>query len=123
VLLDNGGDPTLSDCTDSSPIEAAITRGDIPIIRAFIEKMGIDGKDSYGNTPLHLAAKQGLTSIIEYLMSQGADNTIKNNNGRTAAQEAQLSGHVHAATLAGRVNVANLFSNTLSKIYTFLGGS
>ena len=36
-----------------------------------------------GLTALHLAAKSGLTSVIEVLLSHGADINLKKSNGET----------------------------------------
>lgn len=42
-----------------------------------------------GETPLHLAAKKGLVSIIQLLLEYGADQTIKNSSGKTPLEVAK----------------------------------
>ncbi len=42
----------------------------------------INAKDAEGNTPLHIAAKKGYASKVQYLLSRGANPAIKNNQGQ-----------------------------------------
>ena len=42
-----------------------------------------------GNTPLHDACSRGKIECIKLLLSNGADTTIKNNEGKEAAEEVQ----------------------------------
>lgn len=46
----------------------------------------LDRPDVFGDTPLHLAAKQGSIVAVRTLLAAGADPTIRNNNGHTAEQ-------------------------------------
>lgn len=46
----------------------------------------LDRPDVFGDTPLHLAAKQGSIVAVRSLLAAGADPTIRNNNGYTAEQ-------------------------------------
>lgn len=48
-------------------------------------------RDKEGNTPLMVAARAGLVSIVERLIKAGADATLKNNQGYTALQIVQSS--------------------------------
>ncbi|KRX09924.1 Ankyrin repeat-containing domain [Pseudocohnilembus persalinus] len=50
-------------------------------------------------TPLHCAAYQGNMSLIEYLISQGADVSTKCKNGMTALDMAIQKGHKHLKEL------------------------
>lgn len=42
-------------------------------------------KDNDGNTPLHLAAMNGNTGIVQTLLEKGANTNAKNNRGKTAS--------------------------------------
>ena len=42
-----------------------------------------------GNTSLHYASKEGHVDIVQCLLSEGADSTIKNNNGQTSLEVCQ----------------------------------
>ncbi len=42
-------------------------------------------QDSHGFTPLHIAARRGLTQITTMLISRGSNTEIKDFSGKTAA--------------------------------------
>ena len=46
----------------------------------------INSVNNSGNTALHFCAKYGLTSLSRYLISKGADPTIRNNEGRLCSE-------------------------------------
>jgi ankyrin repeat protein len=46
-----------------------------------------------GWVPLHLAAIGGHRSLSEYLLNEGADISIKDKSGRSAAKLAEIFGH------------------------------
>ena len=46
-----------------------------------------------GHTPLHHAAYDGYNEIVELLIAKGADINPKNNQGKTALDEAIEKGH------------------------------
>lgn len=45
---------------------------------------GTDGRDEDGRTPLMLASRHHHDDVVEYLLSRGADASLRDNNGRTA---------------------------------------
>lgn len=51
---------------------------------ANINALSKNSLNDMGNTPLHLAARQGNTSAIQFLIQRGADPSIKNNKGQIA---------------------------------------
>ncbi len=58
----------------------------------------LDIQDNEGNTPLHLAVRNGNDLILQALLAHGADINAYNNNGDTA---------LHVAIRAGRTTVAS----------------
>ena len=44
----------------------------------------LDLKDNKGNTPLHLAAQKGCTSVVRILLEKGANPEIRNHDNKTA---------------------------------------
>lgn len=64
----------------------------------------INFQDEYGNTPLIIAAHNGLMSIVEELVKNNADQGIKDKQGCTALMAANLNGKTEVAEfLSGRV--------------------
>jgi ankyrin repeat protein len=45
-----------------------------------------------GNTALQFAAMSGHTEIVELLLENGADKSLKDNRGMTALQQAEMKG-------------------------------
>lgn len=51
----------------------------------------ISSRDAHGNTPLHLAAMDGDTDLVEFLLFKKADTTLTNTSGLTPLQEALIN--------------------------------
>ena len=68
----------------ADPIHDAARNGDLAGVQAELEK-GVDvdeGDDSWpGMTPLHYAADEGHTEVVELLIANGADVNAKDENG------------------------------------------
>ncbi|KAJ7169787.1 ankyrin repeat-containing domain protein [Mycena filopes] len=52
-----------------------------------------NARDNFGYTALHLAADRGHLPIVTFLLENGADRTIKDEDDLTAAELAQAAGH------------------------------
>ncbi|KAL1915386.1 uncharacterized protein VTP21DRAFT_6844 [Calcarisporiella thermophila] len=76
--------------------QAAAT-GDISYIQAHTNE--INAKNEKGWTPLMFAARYGQIPVIEALINLGADSSVRNNEGKTAAQLSAFWGHNEAASL------------------------
>ncbi len=65
----------------------------IQLVRRVIEKNNavISMKNADKDTALHIAAKKGFKNIVEYLLKQGADRTIKNKANITPIAEASTN--------------------------------
>jgi len=55
--------------------------------------VNLDARDEFGYTPLHLAADRGHLSVVRFLLENGADRTIKDEDDLSAAELAQAAGH------------------------------
>ncbi|KAJ7293485.1 ankyrin repeat-containing domain protein [Mycena rebaudengoi] len=53
----------------------------------------LNARDPFGYTPLHLAADRGNLSIVEFLLVNGADRSIKDEDEMLAVELAQAAGH------------------------------
>ncbi len=74
-----------------SPLNVAISKGDIESVKKFIE-YGVDvNEESNGMTPLMVAARYNKVDIIKILIANGARVNVKNENGFTALKYAELS--------------------------------
>lgn len=105
VLLENGADP-YTDISSNEPIVFKVAQN-LPIngsistsIKAFysndvatditrivnllIDKNSIDEKGYNGNTILMYASEHGKLSLVEYLLSEGANKLVENYQGKTA---------------------------------------
>jgi len=59
----------------------------------------INSRDSFGFTPLHLAADRGHPQIIKRLLHLGADPDIQDPDRQTALQLAQIAEQAETALL------------------------
>ena len=75
----------------STPLCTAISKGDINIVKKFVEYGADVNEKSNDMTPLMMAARYNQVEILEFLISKGADLNRKNDNGFTALKYASLS--------------------------------
>ena len=79
-----------------TPLLGAIITGDMDLVRTALQEHPEHLNTAYvqnGNTPLHVAALNGQTEIVRFLLEQpGIDKTLKNKDGKTAFDLAQEKG-------------------------------
>ncbi|MBC2839043.1 ankyrin repeat domain-containing protein [Robiginitalea sp. SC105] len=74
-----------------SPFCKAIMQGDMATVEKMIQ-LGEDvNRKSLGKTPVIFAARYNQPEILEMLLDNGADPTIRCDNGYTALKHAELS--------------------------------
>lgn len=72
----------------------AVVFGDLESIKMYWQNdINVNYQEKRGATMLMLAAYYGFEDIVEYLMSKGADLSLKNTEGQTAMEIAQQNGH------------------------------
>ncbi|QXI44697.1 ankyrin repeat domain-containing protein [Pseudomonas wayambapalatensis] len=98
VLLAHGADPLIANDNDQLPIAGAAFKGDLAMIRLFIEHgVPVDAAAGDGRTALMLAAMFNRSEILDYLLAQGADPARQDARGATALVAAQTMGASEAA--------------------------
>ena len=99
----------LDDCSDSA-LHWAAYKGNLQTA-ALLHYLGLpaDSADSYGSTPLHLAAARNAPQVIEYLIDESSSSIdrlvqIKDAKGRTPMDVARERGNEMAVRLLKKVN-------------------
>ena len=62
-------------------------------------KVHVDTKNNYGNTPLHQAAINGHSDVVQHLLDRGAGIDTKDNDGVTPLRLAEGKGHADVVAL------------------------
>ena len=79
------------------PHHVAVKTGKVATLKLLLDAgAGIDDRTAVGSTPLMLAASRGDVKVIKYLLSRGADPTLRAlppYTARTAAQTARKRKH------------------------------
>lgn len=82
-----------------TPLSVAISKGDIEIVKKFIEYGADVNQISEDMTPLMVAARYNKVEIIKILIANGARVNEKNEKGYTAIKYAEFSGAADAVAL------------------------
>lgn len=94
ILLEAGADANLRGSLDYPPLHYAVEQGNIASSRLLV-KYGADvNADTYGTTPLMLAAKLGKQRIYRILLEANANTNARDCTGKTTAE---LSGKMDAS--------------------------
>ena len=96
ALIDCGcdRDPIVSTQVEAQ-IKAGVNRENARrnvIYSTGLQWKGVNAVNHDGKTPLHLAARQGRAAVIEYLLTNGADEKIQDNAGDTPREHAKFYG-------------------------------
>ncbi|WP_348797403.1 ankyrin repeat domain-containing protein [Flavobacterium adhaerens] len=82
---------------DISPLNIAISKGDIVSVKKFLDYGSDVNEKSNGLTPLMYAARYNKVEIIKLLLSKGARLNEKDEKGFTALKHAEISNATEAA--------------------------
>ena len=85
LLDEEGVDPEMRDWAGNTILIIACQNGLKNMLKAILQRGGImDTANDKGNTGLHFASAYGYAETLgEYLISKGADDTIRNHKGLT----------------------------------------
>lgn len=105
---DTGGIcPSITATGNWTPLHVAVWNNHLNLADRVINETDVNRKDFQGNTPLHLAVKQGYHNWACILLENGARVNEKNANGNTA---------LHLAALYGQDEIASLFIEHIETI-------
>jgi uncharacterized protein len=97
-------DAASSNAMRVMPLHSAAAARSVPIARLLLERgapvNARQGTGDLGFTPLMEAAFNGQTDMVDLLLAYGADPTLRDDHGLTAADHARRNGH---PTLADRL--------------------
>ena len=77
----------------------------------------LDQEDSYRWTPLHWAAKSGVSETVTRLIEAGADKTKRDASGKTPLQIATFCGNIHLKPILSLPDEVDLESDLASEMY------
>ena len=90
---------TVFSTYDATPLNVAISKGDIEVVKKFIEYGADVNEESNGMTPLMTAARYNKVEIIKVLLANGARANAKDETGKTALKYAEASNAVEAVAV------------------------
>ena len=109
LLLAAGADPNRADLSGTTPLIAAVRPGQLPAVRVLVEHGAtIDAHNRDGDTPLTNAAIWGAGDVVAFLLAAGADPSLPDGIGATAAGMARQHGYVEIAAAIDRAVGTNL---------------
>ncbi|MEM7402744.1 MAG: ankyrin repeat domain-containing protein [Myxococcota bacterium] len=101
VLLARGADPAIKNQKGDTGLHAAARSGSLPVLVQILEKLPPPKKkqllttpNAFGETPLHLAVRSGMSDIINLLLQHGSVVTFHVINGGTVWHKAAEEGMV-----------------------------
>ncbi len=86
----------------ATPLGTAIIKGELDIVKKFVEYGADVNEMSNGMTPLMIAARYNRVEIINFLLENGANPKIKTETGWTALRYAELSKAEDAVAILSR---------------------
>ncbi|ORY89836.1 hypothetical protein BCR35DRAFT_300350 [Leucosporidium creatinivorum] len=97
VRVSRMADEEVDDDVPPSKLHDLAIDGSAEALEAFLKGEGKDSNlnelDAYGFAPIHLATDRGHTEVVKTLLLHGADKQLKDEDGNTPLQLAELAEH------------------------------
>jgi palmitoyltransferase ZDHHC13/17 len=127
LLYENGANITKVSDSDSkmSPIHWAASEGKLSSISFFLDrKADINVQDANGCTPLVIATQHNHQDCVVYLIRNGADVTLCDNNGDSAIHWAAYKGYIEMVGLLAhlmprQINSSDVFGHVSFRFFLF----
>ncbi len=103
VLLQNGANINVRDSKGQTALIRATRQAHTPLLTLLLNHSpNLDDRDRRGMTALMYAMSQGSVDIAARLYEAGADDTLRNAEGRTAGEIAEANGYPALVELLSR---------------------
>ena len=125
LLLIEGSDPKALNSFGWTSVSCAAKSGDLECLYAILDsssRVDIDVTDNNNTTPLHLAAREGHSEVIDFLLLKGADVSIKDYKERNPLEMAIEKGKKYVILFLLHINCYQSIGSLLSLSSAALNG-
>ena len=96
-----------------TPLHRAVYNANPAVMVLLLDRGAeVNGRDAYGMTPLHEAARSAANpAVVTLLLDRGADATLRDNNGKVPVDYAAENTALQGPDVYGRLKRGNVFTD------------